>query len=330
MAASISTVGSGLILGKFLPPHAGHEFLVRFARNFVDRLTVMVCSLSSDPIPGELRFGWMRELFPDVHLVHVTDPLPQEPHEDPRFWDVWREAALAAAGTTVDYVFASEDYGQRLAAELQAKFIRVDKARQQVPVSGRKIRERPMEYWEYLPECVRPYFVRRVCLFGPESTGKSTMARELAYHFHTVHVAEFAREWLDPRAGVCVLEDIPVIARGQLAAEEALARRANRVLFCDTDLLATTVWSEFLFGQCPQPVRDEAERRSYDLYLLLDIDVPWVDDSQRYLKDRRAEFLQKCRLALESRGRPFRLLSGSWQDRWEQACGAVEKLIERP
>lgn len=316
-----------MILGKFLPPHAGHQYLVDFARHFVDRLTVLVCSVEREPISGRLRYRWMRELFPDVRVVHVTDENPQEPSEHPQFWRIWCDTIERSVGEPIDYVFASEDYGRRLAAELSATFIPVDLARSVVPISGTEIRTAPMEYWRYIPPCVRPYFVRRVCVFGPESTGKSTLARDLARHFRTVYAPEFARGWLDPRQGVCTPDDIPVIARGQRAAEEALARQANRVLFCDTDLLATTIWSEVLFGDCPQWVRDEADRRQYDLYLLLDVDVPWVDDAQRYLSHERQAFFEKCRQTLENGERPFVVIRGRWEMRFEQACRAIENLL---
>jgi NadR type nicotinamide-nucleotide adenylyltransferase len=318
-----------MILGKFLPPHAGHQYLVNFARHFVERLTVLVCSIRREPIPGELRFSWMRELFPDVRVLHVSDELPQEPCEHPQFWDIWRETIHRVVAEPIDYVFASEPYGLRLAAELGATFIPVDIGRKLVPASGSAIRQRPFDHWHFVPECVRPYFVKRVCLFGPESTGKSTLARDLAAHFDTVYVSEFARPWLDPRKGVCVPEDIPIIARGQLAAEEALARRANRLLVCDTDLLTTTIWSDVLFGDCPAWIRAEADRRQYDLYLLMDIDVPWVDDSQRYLSHRRDEFFRRCREALDARRRPYVVIQGDWQERYRRACRAVERLFNK-
>jgi NadR type nicotinamide-nucleotide adenylyltransferase len=315
-----------MILGKFLPPHAGHQYLVDFARHFCERLTVLVCSLAREPIPGELRYAWMRELFPQVRTVRVSDELPQEPGEHPRFWEIWRETIHRAVPERIDYVFASECYGERLAAELGATYVPVDLGRSAVRVSGTAIRAAPLEHWEHIPACVRPYFVKRVCLSGPESTGKSTLARDLAAHFRTVHVPEFARGWLDQRQGVCTPADIPLIARGQVAAEDALARQANRVLFCDTDLLLTTIWSEVLFGDCPPELREAADRRTYDLYLLLDVDVPWVDDAQRYLPDRRQEFFDRCRQALESRSRPHVTIRGSWPERFEQACRAVRRL----
>ena len=105
----------------------------------------------------------------------------------------------------------------------------------------------PMANWDFLPEPVRPWFVRRVCIFGPESTGKSSLAKDLAAHFKTIHVPEYAQILLAQQGGELSEADLILIARGQLAAEAALARRANRLLVCDTDLLTTSIWSEALY-----------------------------------------------------------------------------------
>ena len=292
-------------------------------------LTVMVCTLDRDPIPGRLRYEWVRRMFPDANVVHVTDDLPQEPSAHRDFWTLWRDACLRAAGGPVDYVFASEAYGPTLAEVLGARYVEVDRPRELVPVSGTLVRSNPMRYWDFIPEPVRPYFVKRVCVFGPESTGKSTLARDLARHFRTVYAWEYARPLLDPAGGQCTPEDIPRIARGQVAAEDALAYQANRVLFCDTDVLTTTLWSEVLFGDTPQWVRDLAEQRRYDLYLVTDVDVPWVDDRQRFFSDEtvRRQMFERFLSAVQSRGRPHRVIRGDWRQRFAAACEAVRALI---
>ena len=269
-------------------------------------------------------------MFPDARVVHVTDDLPQEPAEHPHFWDIWRDVCRRAAPGGVDYVFASEPYGHKLAEVLDARFVCVDVDRQLFPVSGTMVRQAPLRHWHMLPECVRPYFVKRVCVFGPESTGKSTLARDLARHFDTVYAWEYARPLLDPQGGKCFADDIPRIVRGQVATEEALASQANRVLICDTDVLTTTVWSDVLFGDTPQWVRELAERRTYDLYLVTDVDVPWVDDNQRFFSDpkTRRELFERFVGALRSRRRPFQVIRGDWATRFETARLAVEGLLK--
>jgi NadR type nicotinamide-nucleotide adenylyltransferase len=316
-----------MLLGKFMPPHLGHVYLVEFAHHFVDRLSVVVCSLEREPICGGLRYRWMRELFPFDNIIHLTDELPQEPGEHPDFWDLWRASLTRVLPCRPDYVFASEEYGRKLAEVLGARFVPVDPARAVVPVSGTAIRRDPRAHWDYLPRCVRPYFLRRVCVFGPESTGKSTLARRLAEHFGGGLVPEYARTLLEAQRGRLDPADIPHIARGQIASEEALARNARGVLFCDTDVLTTLVWSETLYGACPQWVREEAGRRAYDMYLLLDVDVPWVGDKVRYLPDDRRAFFERCRRELEARGRRFVCVRRGWDERFETARRAVAELL---
>jgi NadR type nicotinamide-nucleotide adenylyltransferase len=316
-----------MLLGKFMPPHLGHVYLGEFAGRYVDRLTIVVCSLASEPIPGELRYRWMRELFPFDHVVHLTDDLPQKPSEHPDFWALWQAALQRVLPGRPDFVFASEDYGRPLAEVLGGTFVPVDQKRCAVPTSGTAVRNDPLGSWDYLPRCVRPYFVKRVCVFGPESTGKTTLARQLAAHFDTAWVPEYARTLLEAQGGRLEPSDLPRIVRGQIASEDALARNAQKVLLCDTDPLTTLVWSEVLYGRVDPYVREQAEKRTYDLSLLLDVDVPWVADVVRYLPDNRRDFFERCRDALESRGRPYLHLRGGPDERFTAARAAVERLL---
>lgn len=316
-----------MILGKFMPPHRGHCHLIDFARARVQRLTVLVCSLKNEPIPGRLRFEWMKELYPDLEIVHVTDENPSEPHEHPRFWEIWTETIQRNLPDAPDAVFTSESYGDELARRLGAQHVPVDLSRTRVPVSATKIRTNPFEHWQYIPDCVRPYFVKRVAIVGAESTGKTTLAARLAEHYKTVWVPEYAREYLDNKNAHCEPADIPNIARGQLESESRLARNSYRVMFCDTDLMTTTVWSDHYFGHCDEWVRRAADRQNYDLCLLTDIDVPWVADPQREYPHMRDYFHDRFRRELESRRRRFIIINGSFDERFEKAARAVDELL---
>jgi NadR type nicotinamide-nucleotide adenylyltransferase len=320
---------TGMVLGKFMPPHLGHLYLTEFAQSYVDDLSIVVGTLPTEPIDGALRYRWMRELMPNARVIHLDEVLPQDPSEHADFWGLWERALRRVLpAQPLDYVFASETYGHRLAEVLGAEFVPVDQARSVVPVSGTAIRERPLESWSFLPPLVRPYFAKRICVYGPESTGKSTLAAYLARELETVHVPEYARTLIEMKRGEVTLEDIERIARGQMASEEALARRANRVLVCDTDLITTTIWSHVLFGECPEWIREEAVRRTYDLYLLCDVDVPWVDDVVRYLPQERRSFFERCRAELEARGRPYVEIRGDWDARQRRALEAVRALLD--
>lgn len=318
---------TGLVLGRFIPPHLGHQYLIDFAQNYVDELLLIVGTRPDDLIVGELRLSWLKEMAPRARIIHVNDENPSEIH--PRYWQIWEQTLRAALPYIPDYIFASEDYGWKLAELLGMQYIPVNHQRTLVPVSGTLLRSNPMQYWRYLPPVVRPYFVKRVCIHGPESTGKSTLAIDLARHFQTVFVEEYARGLLDFKNGQCDYEDIEKIARGHRASEEALARQANKVLFSDTGLITTIVWSNVLFGTCPAWIYEAADAMTYDLYLVTDIDVPWVDDNQRYFSDaaQRQEFLDLCIQALEERNHPYVMISGTWEERLAKAIQAVEGLL---
>src|SRR5690242_12083484 len=105
----------GFLLGKFMPPHNGHVTLCDFAKSYCDGLTVLVCTRPSEPIDGNLRLAWMRELCPETRVVHYDREVPQEPSEHPDFWTIWRGIVRGVHPEPIDLVFASEDYGSRLA-----------------------------------------------------------------------------------------------------------------------------------------------------------------------------------------------------------------------
>ncbi|HJQ27307.1 MAG TPA: AAA family ATPase [Blastocatellia bacterium] len=323
---------NGMILGKFMPPHRGHQLLIDFARERVAALTILVCSLEREPIPGRLRYEWMKEMYPEARVVHVTDENPQEPHEHPRFWEIWTATVRRHIPTGPEVVFTSESYGDELARWLGARHILVDLARQRVPVSATAIRRDPFANWQFIPECVRPYFVKRVAIVGAESTGKTTLARQLAAHYQTSWVPEFARQYLDlkdaerPLAAL-TFADITEIARGQLTSEARLARQANRVLICDTELLTTRLWSEHFFGTCEDWIERATAERRYDLYLLTGVDVAWVADPHRDAPQLREQFTSRLRRELESRERRCVMISGAADERLRRAIAAIDSLF---
>ena len=131
---------TGFLLGKFLPLHRGHMHLIETAQKHVDHLTVLVCSLHREPIPGELRYRWVCDLFPHVSVQHFSEDIPQYPHEHPDFWNIWRVVIRRYVPVGPDYVFTSEHYGDKLADILGARHVCVDLPRALFPVSGSAVR----------------------------------------------------------------------------------------------------------------------------------------------------------------------------------------------
>jgi HTH-type transcriptional repressor of NAD biosynthesis genes len=174
--------------------------------------------------------------------------------------------------------------------------------------------------------------VKRVVVFGTESTGKTTLAQKLAAHFGEPWSPEFVREFWDLKDGKITAEDLGTIALGQMANEDLAIARARRAVFFDTELLTCTLWNDWLFpGECPPWVREEAERRAREvtLWLLCDTDVPWAADPQRSFSDAasRDRGRQLWRETLSSRGLPFVEISGDWPARERAAIAAVAGIL---
>ncbi len=318
----------GFVLGKFMPPHQGHVFLCDFARHYVEQLTILVCSLNDDPIPGALRFAWMTELFPDCRVLWCTEDLPQEPKDDPEnFWDIWRRVVQQHHPEPIDVVFASEDYGARLATEVGASFVPCDPQRLACPISGSAIRAHPYAHWKHLPAPVRPYFAKRACVFGPESSGKTTLCAALAARFDTIATPEYGRIYTAHFGVEVSAADLERIARGHRAGTFAALRQANRILIEDTDPLLTAIWSIMLTG-ARSPTLDALEDLA-DLYILCDIDFPWIDDGTRYFPAPadRQRFFDLCEAELQRRRVRYVRVSGSPETRLQTAADAIAALI---
>lgn len=315
---------NGFLLGRFMPPHSGHVLLCETARALVDRLTILVCSLPDDPIPGPLRLTWMREMFPDCRVIGHDAPAPRTPGEDADFWPILAGIAKAAHPEPIDLVFASGPEGARLAAEVGARFHPVDPGREAAPISADAIRADPWRQWHFIPPPVRPYYARTICLHGAESTGKSSLAAALARYYQTDIVPEYGRTWCETFGTDLVMADLLAIARTHDAMTRSALRRCNRRLILDTDPLMTAVWADMLFGE-----RDpwfESWQATADLYLLLDIDLPWRDDGTRLFggAEERRRFHDLAIAELERRGVRWAMVSGQGDARFDAAVEAIE------
>ena len=179
----------------------------------------------------------------------------------------------------------------------------------------------------------QPENVIKVVLFGPESTGKTTLSGQLARHYNTVWAPEFARAYLQKKWNnerkTCENSDILPIAIGQMEIENRLARKADKVLICDTDLLETKVYSEEYYGGFVDPKLDKAAiSNTYDLYFLTYIDTPWEADDLRDRPELRIEMFNAFENALKKYNRPYILLQGNKETRLQTAIKAIDELIK--
>ena len=177
-----------------------------------------------------------------------------------------------------------------------------------------------------------PINLVKVVLFGPESTGKTTLSRHLARHYNTVWAPEFARNYLQKKWNnerkTCTAADLIPIAIGQIKLENKLAKKADKILICDTDLLETKVYSEEFYGGFVDDKLDKAAKENtYDLYLLTYIDTPWEEDDLRDRPAHRLEMFNAFENALKIHEKPYILLKGDKETRLQKAIEAIDKIV---
>lgn len=168
--------------------------------------------------------------------------------------------------------------------------------------------------------------VIRIAIVGPECTGKTDLARFLANHYKTQWVPEFARAYIEGLDREYNQQDLIHIAKGQLALEDELAAKANRFLFCDTNLVVIKIWSEFKYGNLAPQILALMNARKYDLHLLTDVDLPWEDDPLREHPDKRQELFDLYEAALKKSKTRFVKIRGDYAERRAKAEQAVQHL----
>ena len=316
-------IGCGLVTGRFMPPHAGTLALIAAARALVDELTVLVCWEPGDPIAADVRAAWLQALCPDCRVIGHAGPLPRDT----------AAAARVIAGlhpAPVTHLFGSEADGAAaaLAQALGALF---------VPLGGRAlgmtddplagltaaaVRADPGAHWALLPPPVQAHYRRRVCLHGAESTGKTTLARALAAETGAITVGEYGRSHCAAHPGPLAREDLLLIGRAQTAMIAAAQGWAGPLVLIDTDALMTAAWCEMLLGERPPELMAAPKA---DLYLLLEPDLPWVDDGVRFFADAadRHTFARIVEQVLVDAAVPFVRIAGTGAARRDAARAAI-------
>ncbi|GAA4308589.1 hypothetical protein GCM10023115_36800 [Pontixanthobacter gangjinensis] len=180
----------------------------------------------------------------------------------------------------------------------------------------------------------RPASCIKIVLFGPESTGKTTLSQDLAAHFNAPLVKEFMREYLqkvwDAEKRICEPRDIIPIAEGQMQVENRLAGEADELLICDTDLLELKVYSEAYYdGYCDPLLLKHALNNHYHLYILTYIDVPWTPDDLRDKPHDREGMFQRFQNALEQSNKPYIILKGDRETRLKTAVKKIEQILKK-
>ena len=338
----------GLVVGKFWPPHRGHQLLLETAATQVSELLVLVyANPDSAALPAAVRAQWLRELYRGDELAvgprigntplrifalsAAADGVPPDAADDATHREFVRHW-LARQGLTVDVVFTSEAYGPGFAAHLGVPHVAVDEARQAVPVSGTRVRANPAAYTQYLHPLVAaqlgvvpPAAVPRAVFLGAESSGKSTLCAALAEACGTAWVPEYGRTLHEQKHGNLAFEDLLYIARRHAELEDEAAAQATGVLFCDTNAATTALYSYYYFHRCDPALQAMAAvcGRRYAHTFVCAPTVPFEQDGWRGPEALRSFQHGAILMQLDFYGIPFTLLEGSVAARVAQVRAAL-------
>lgn len=326
----------GIIAGKFFPLHSGHDHLIRKGLSLSRRLTIFVVASAKEEPSADIRADWVRRAYPTANVRKIANLTLDDSTRDSNVqWARYTNHILE--GDMPDVVFSSEDYAKGWAEEMGAQHVMIDHERSLYAISGTQIRNDPYYYFHLIHEVAKPFYTKKVLLVGAESTGKTTLTVKLANDYSTHFVPEFGRIFVERHVGKdgdmepikrCIF---PEIINEQQRMEDELLLKANRVLFCDTDLYTTWLW--YLKWQ-PDNVDDalgalileEAKNRTYDLILVMDhVGTKWVDDGLRDQEDSREWFTD--RLIAYNANNNLGILNGTWDEREARAKRLINRLF---
>ena len=313
-----------IVIGKFYPPHLGHHHLIDTAIKQSDEVDLLVVDNSDYHIPASRRAEWLRAKHPTVHIQIIPDICKDD--DSP----AWALHTLKFLGYTPDVVFSSETYGRTWAEAMGCKYVDVDIDRTTVPISGTEVRQDIFASWQYLSDPVRTGLALRVVIVGAESTGTTTLARDLAEALHAPWVPEIGRyytesivtsgyKWRD--------DDFYRIGRLQQTYENEMAARSKGVIVCDTNAVATELWQRRYVGRISKKMKLIATQDKADLYIITGDEIPFVQDGQRDGEHIRHQMHQWFLTHIKKTGVPYIVVSGDQATRLQNALVATEEMI---
>jgi len=325
----------GMYGGSFDPLHLGHISDIIKASAVCEKLFVVISWCEGrESTSKELRYRWILNStrhLENISIILVEDKaVSKEEYNTDYYWEKGACDIKAAIGEQIDAVFCGSDYegtGRFESLYTDSQVIYFDRA--EVPVSSTDIREWASGCWDYIPLVCRDYYARKVLVVGGESTGKSTLVRNLAAAYNTNYVAEVGRDTCEYAGGedFMVAEDLyENFLRQKLNVMEA-AKNCNRILFVDTDAITTLFYSCFLLQNekqieiCRKFASAINDITNWDLVLFLEPDVEFVQDGTRNekIQSARWKYSEQIKSALRDYGVNFHEISGDYLQRFETA-----------
>lgn len=330
----------GMYGGSFNPLHLGHVNNIITASNLCEKL-YLVLSVTSDEneIDHRERFMWLKNITSEMDNVEVFEIFDKNTSKDTYDWETGASDIKKYINAPIDVVFSGDDYKgknrwEQLYPESEIYYI----PRENINISSTEIRENPYKYFEYLPNCVRPYYTKKICLIGTESCGKTTLVRNLAKYFNTTHVEEAGRYICDDAGGIDNMQPyhyFEILFKHKQLEKEAL-KNANKVLLIDTDSLITLYYYQLGFENTNEinsafenVAKGISVLNNYDLYIFLEPDVRWVQDGTRTYGDEevRKQNNEKLKAIFDENNINYICINGTYQERYEKSKKEIEKVL---
>lgn len=328
----------GMYGGSFNPLHMGHVDCIIQAANMCEKLFVVLSvGYKRNEIDARVRYRWLYQLtkhIGNVKIIMLEDNANTKADYTQDYWMADAESVKKQIGQKIDVVFCGSDYDENsfwnvCYPESEIYFL------QRNEISSTKIREDIYAHWEWLPNIVKPYYVKKVLLIGGESTGKSTLTINLANRFNTNYIDEAGRE-ISERSGTDLMmlsQDFTEILLQHKLNEIKAIEHSNKVLFIDTDALVTQFYMNFL--EDPGIAKNKAlsdaidALNTYDLILFMEPDVKFVQDGDRstVIEADREKYSRQIKKLLAEHKRDFVSISGNYQQRYEKAVAAVNEIL---
>lgn len=355
-------IKNGLYIGKFAPFHKGHLHSIIEASTLCENLYVIVSQNSSSIKKrceeNHVNFfsladtvAWiefeLKEFVDHITVISFSeDSMPEWPNS----WDNWAQEAkrsLREIGKSIDEFEAvlggepevyDEDISRYLGKHL--RYVEIDPKCTAVPISASKIMSNLYGYWDYLPRVVQKHFIKRILITGIESCGKSTLAQKLAKYFSTTYSDEFGKAYeidvVTPLGREWTIEDFDLIAKEQLKQDDKQAALANRIVFIDTDAIVTDYYLGLFLDLESRSTYinqlSEEEKGKWDLVILLQPTVPWIQDGTRWdlMKDQsfRWEYHQKLKEMYDRNQVEYVELGGDYLERYQNSIQLVKNIIK--
>ncbi|MEO5948813.1 MAG: AAA family ATPase [Candidatus Saccharimonas sp.] len=314
----------GIVIGKFYPPHLGHNYLIDTALANCDDVDVLVVDNPEYKLPAEKRREWLQAQHPQARVRIINDIGKDDDSI------AWAAHTMQFLGYKPDVVFSSEHYGESWARYMGAKNVTVDINRAAIPISGTEVRKNFLKSWEYLGEETRAGLALRIVIVGAESTGTTTLSRDLANkmrvpwtpeigRYYTESILTTDKEWTD--------EDFYRIARLQQHYEAEMAKRSDGIVVCDTNAIATELWQRRYMGRTTAEMSRIAARDKADLYIITGDEIPFVQDGIRDGEHIRHRMHRWFINHIKKTGVPYLIVTGSREERLAMAHHAAKEMI---